>query len=131
MKKIILVALGFIFLCFGSIGVFLPILPTTPFLLLSAACFAKGSEKFHKWFLGTKLYKRHLDSFIKSRAMPLKTKFFLCSFASVMLILAMLAMDSPHLRIFLLCLMAFKYYYFIFKIKTIPRLVKVDSKKIV
>ena len=45
------VTLGIISLVLGFIGIFLPLLPTTPFVLLAAACFARGSEKFHNWLI--------------------------------------------------------------------------------
>ncbi|EFP62747.1 hypothetical protein HMPREF0983_00698 [Erysipelotrichaceae bacterium 3_1_53] len=103
----------------GAIGVILPVLPTTPFLLLSAWCFAKSSQRFHNWFISTRLYKNHLDSFVRERSMTLKTKISLLAFASSMLLLAMYFMNSIWLRLFLFALMLFKYYYFLFKIKTI------------
>lgn len=73
-KKIIFVVLGCICLGLGTVGVFLPILPTTPFYLLTLFFFANSSEKLHKWFLGTKLYKKHLDSFVKKKGMLASTK---------------------------------------------------------
>lgn len=117
--RYIFIVLGFLFTLLGGIGVVLPILPTTPFLLLASFCFAKGSTRFHKWFTNTKLYKNHLDEFVKSRSMTLKTKITLLSLASAMLVIPIVVVDIPHLRIFLILLMVFKYYYFIFRIKTI------------
>ncbi len=73
-KKYLFVGLGFVFFALGAIGTLLPVLPTTPFLLAAAFFFAKGSEKFNNWFLSTKLYKNHLESFISERAMTFKTK---------------------------------------------------------
>lgn len=117
--KIIYFVIGFVAMILGAIGVVLPVLPTTPFLLLSAFCFAKSSQRFHNWFISTKLYKNHLDSFVKERAMTLRTKVGLLTFASTMILIAIYFMDNIILRFFLICLMIFKYYYFIFKIKTI------------
>lgn len=120
MLKAIYFIVGWIALVFGAIGVILPVLPTTPFLLLAAFCFTKSSKKFHQWFIHTKLYQNHLDTFIQSRSMTLKTKIRLLSFASSVLLIAFISLDSIHFRIFIIILVLIKYYYFIFRIKTIP-----------
>lgn len=117
--KLIYILLGFIFTGIGAIGVILPVLPTTPFLLLALFFFTKGSSRVENWFKQTKLYKNHLDDFVKERSMTLKTKVMLLSFASTMLILAFFMMENLYGRITILILMVIKYYYFIFKIKTI------------
>lgn len=117
--KLIYFIVGIIAMSLGAIGVILPVLPTTPFLLLAAFCFAKSSKRFHSWFTQTNLYKNHLESFVEERAMTLRTKVTLLAFASSMLLLAMYFMQNWYLRFFLVCLMVFKYYYFIFRIKTI------------
>ena len=57
-KKLLYVILGCIGLALGAVGAVLPLLPAFPFLLLAAFCFAKSSEKLHRWFTGTKLYKK-------------------------------------------------------------------------
>lgn len=119
--KYIIMAIGIIATVLGAIGVMLPVLPTTPFLLLAAFCFAKSSDRFHQWLVNTKMYKTHMESFVESRSMTLKSKICILSFASSMLLLAAYFMESVHLRIFILCLIIFKYYYFIFKIKTIRK----------
>lgn len=77
MKKImnvIWIVVGIICLAMGSLGMVLPILPTVPFYLVTLFCFGRGSEKLHDWFIGTKLYKKNLESFILKRAMTVETK---------------------------------------------------------
>ena len=59
MKKILYIFIGCISLGLGIIGVILPILPTVPFVLLAAFCFAKSSERLDGWFRNTKLYKEN------------------------------------------------------------------------
>ena len=95
----ILLLLGFLSAGLGAIGVLLPILPTTPFLLLATFCFAKSSKRFHTWFTHTSLYKKHLESFVEHRAMTRKTKVSLLLFASCMLVIAMIVVPVPAVRI--------------------------------
>lgn len=117
--KILWIVIGFISMGIGMIGVVFPVLPTTPFLLLASFCLAKGSERFHRWFTKTKLYQKHLDSFVKNRAMTLKTKFCILLPVSVMLIFALVAMSNIYGRIFITFLIIFKYVYFFTRIATI------------
>ena len=113
--RILWLILGFAAIGIGAVGVVLP-----PFLLLASFCLAKGSEKFHTWFTGTKLYKNHLDEFVQNRSMTLKTKFSLLLPASGMLLLAFAAMPNWYGRAFIIFLIIFKYVYFFTRIKTIP-----------
>lgn len=68
------IILGFIGLGIGAIGAVFPMLPAFPFLLLAAFCFGKSSEKLHTWFVGTKLYKDNLESYMAGKGMTWKTK---------------------------------------------------------
>lgn len=117
--KLLWLMIGIVSMVLGAIGVVLPVLPTTPFLLLASFCFAKGSDRFHKWFIGTKLYKKHLESFVTSRSITLKTKLCILLPASAMLILAMLAMSNIYGRVFIVFLIIFKYIYFFTRIETV------------
>lgn len=117
--KLLWLMIGIVSMVLGAIGVVLQVLPTTPFLLLASFCFAKGSDRFHKWFIGTKLYKKHLESFVTSRSMTLKTKLCILLPASAMLILAMLAMSKIYGRVFIVFLIIFKYIYFFTRIETV------------
>lgn len=129
MKKL-LVLLGFIFIGIGAIGIILPILPTTPFLLLATFCFAKGSKKFHKWFISTKIYKKYLDSFVQNKAMTIKMKLSILISASAMLIAAFIFAGNLYIRISIGTLIAIKYYYFIFRIKTIDNKKSIELNKV-
>ena len=122
LKKIygaIFISLGFLCIGLGCLGVFLPVLPTTPFMLLAAFFLARGSKKFHRWFVSTGLYKKHLNSFVESRSMTLKDKIRILSTATLMLALSFLLIPRWPVRLVIgLCLL-FIYYYFFFRIRTI------------
>ena len=117
--RYIYLMIGMISFGLGFIGIVLPILPTTPFLLLSGFCFARSSKRVHNWFVSTKAYQRHLEPFVQKRAMTLKTKICILSLASFMLAFPLFLTDLWWLRVFIIGLYIFNYYYFLFKIKTI------------
>lgn len=116
--KYLWLIIGFIFLGLGVLGVFLPILPTTPFVLGAVFCFAKGSERMHRWLLSTKLYQKHVKQFNETRSMTLKAKVLILGFASTLLIAGFYFSPNIYARIIIVVLICIKYYVFIFKIKT-------------
>jgi uncharacterized protein len=117
--KFLYIIIGFIALGLGVLGLVLPVLPTTPLLLLASYCFVKGSERFEHWFKGTTLYKRHLETFVKERAMTLKQKLTILIFADVMIAIPFFILESFFVRLMLVLIVFYKYYYFIYKIKTV------------
>lgn len=74
MKKIILLLVGYLSVVLGIIGIFAPLLPTTPFLLLAAACFIRSSKKAHNWLLSNKLFGMHLKNYQRGEGVKLAIK---------------------------------------------------------
>ena len=72
--KIVFFICAWIVLVLGIVGIFVPVLPTTPFLLLSTFLFAHSSSRFHTWFCGTKVYKRYVIPFKEKGGIPLSDK---------------------------------------------------------
>ncbi|PKM67365.1 MAG: DUF454 domain-containing protein [Firmicutes bacterium HGW-Firmicutes-19] len=97
--KIILISLGWIFATIGIVGAFVPVLPTTPFLLLAAFFFARGSQKFHDRLTQSSLYKKHVESTISEGKMPVKTKIRIVTTAYAMLLIPLFLTDSPIVKI--------------------------------
>lgn len=118
-KKYMYITVGLIAFAIGAIGVILPVLPTTPFLLIASFCFARGSERFNNWFVGTKIYRKHLESFVKEKAMTLKQKVFTLAFANFMIAFPLIIIDNLMVKGFIVLVILFKFYYFVFRIKTI------------
>lgn len=117
--KFIFIVIGFISLGLGIIGIVLPVVPTTPLLLLASFCFMKGSARFERWFKGTNLYKRHLETFVQERSMTLKQKLSILLFADAMIAIPLILHPSYIVKGVLVLIVIYKYYYFIFKIKTV------------
>lgn len=74
MKKAFFVSCGSLSLGLGIIGIILPLLPTTPFLLLSAACYAKSSERLYHWLLENKYFGSYIKNYRAGKGIPLKAK---------------------------------------------------------
>ena len=74
MIKYLLAFTGIISLGLGIFGIFIPLLPTTPFLLLSAALFARSSKKLHNWLLGHRVFGNYISSFLEEKSIPMRIK---------------------------------------------------------
>ncbi len=72
--KVLLTALGILSLVIGVIGIFVPLLPTSPFVLLAAWCFARSSNRFHYWLLHHRLFGPMIRNWNERRAIPRSTK---------------------------------------------------------
>ncbi|WP_118785848.1 YbaN family protein [Haemophilus haemolyticus] len=116
--KIIYIILGFLSLALGIIGIFLPILPTTPFLLLTLFFFAKGSKRLEQWFLGTSIYQKHLKSFNENRALKKNTKICILTFVTTMLLIGFYFTPSVIGRGVIAALICIKFWFFLFWVKT-------------
>lgn len=81
-----LIAAGTFFLACGIIGIFLPILPTTPFLLLAAACYARSSKRFYNWLLNNKWFGNYIKNYREGKGVPLKVKILSISFLWITII---------------------------------------------
>lgn len=72
--KIILNVIGCIAVVLAILGIFLPLVPTTPFLLLASACFMRGSERLHRWLLNNPLFGEYLRNIEDKKGIPLRAK---------------------------------------------------------
>ena len=69
-----LVVLGTCFVGLGILGIFLPLLPTTPFFLLAVACYARSSRRFYDWMLNNRVFGSYIRNYREGRGIPLKVK---------------------------------------------------------
>ena len=118
MKKILYIMIGCISLGLGIIGVILPILPTVPFVLLAAFCFAKSSEKLEDWFKNTKLYR---ENNIKN-GMTKQAKIRIMCSVTILMSIGFIMMGLKGIvvgNIVLLIVWIFHMAYFIFGVKTV------------
>jgi uncharacterized membrane protein YbaN (DUF454 family) len=104
---------GMICLLLGAIGIVLPVLPTTPFLLAAAACYYKSSQRMHKWLLNNRWFGEYIRNYKEGKGLTLKTKitaltmlwvtiafsaFFIIDILAVQLILLVIAIAvSTHI----------------------------------
>jgi uncharacterized membrane protein YbaN (DUF454 family) len=70
----LLIGAGLLCVLLGVVGIFLPVLPTTPFMLLAAACFARSSRRFHDWLLANRTFGPLIHEWEKHRSIPRRTK---------------------------------------------------------
>lgn len=96
--------LGFLCVGFAVLGIFLPVLPTTPWLLLAAWLFYKGNPKMRIWLLNNKYLGPYIDNYIKYRAIPLKSKIISISMLWITILFSFYIVNPILLKILLLCI---------------------------
>ena len=74
--RILLVLSGTLFLGLGILGIFVPVLPTTPFLLLASACYVRSSETLYNWLINTKWAGEYIRNYREGKGIPVRAKFF-------------------------------------------------------
>jgi len=74
LSRWVLIITGSFFMGLGILGIFLPLLPTTPFLLIAAACYIRSSEKFYNWLINNKWLGNYIKNYIEGKGVPLKVK---------------------------------------------------------
>ena len=72
--RILLIIAGTFFAGLGIVGIFMPVLPTTPFLLLAAACYARSSQRLYGWLISNKWFGNYVKSYLERKGIPLKVK---------------------------------------------------------
>ncbi|WP_105996056.1 YbaN family protein [Staphylococcus agnetis] len=119
--KYILLTLGLFFTFVGFMGVILPLLPTTPFLLLAAICFAKSSDRFKEWLIHTKIYKEYVESFKNERGYTLINKFKLLVSLYIVIAFSIYIIDHTIVRVLLLMMVCCQTIFLFTFVKTLPK----------
>ena len=123
LKQIIFLIIGCLSLALGCVGIVLPILPTVPFFLLTVFCFANSSQKLNDWFIGTQMYKKHLESFVQKKGMTVRTKATILTSVTALMAVGFVLMLRKGIIVpcvILAVVWVCHLVYFLFGVKTIP-----------
>ena len=102
-KKIMLITAGTLFTGIGVVGIFVPILPTTPFLILAAACYIRSSKRLYDWLLSNRLFGKYLRNYLEKRGIPLSVKIVTITLLwATILLSAIVFVDVLFIRILLI-----------------------------
>ena len=118
MARIVFLAAGLLSLALGAVGIAVPVLPTTPFVLLASFCFCKSSSRLHRWLNAHPFFGPRIERFRKE-GMTRKAKLSIYALVCVMLLPVFILTQSVGLRIFLAVLLGIKALVF-WRIKTAP-----------
>jgi uncharacterized membrane protein YbaN (DUF454 family) len=118
-KRVFFLVSGFVSLGLAILGIFLPVLPTTPFLLLSAYCFSRSSKKWHQWLLKHKHFGKIIRDYNERRGVSLRIKIFAISFLWITILFSVVVVVEPIVLDFLLITIATFVTIHIFKLQTL------------
>jgi uncharacterized membrane protein YbaN (DUF454 family) len=103
LKNAVLITFGSFFIILGVIGIFLPLLPTTPFILLGAACYTKGSQRLYNWLINNQLFGKYIKDYYDGKGLALNVKRTTIAFLWISILLSIIFVVSiPLLRIILI-----------------------------
>jgi len=110
-KKAVFMALGFLFIVLAVMGIFLPLLPTTPFVILSALFFSKSSERWHQWLLSNRVFGPILYNWEHSRCIPKFAKMLSFSMIAVFGTISVLSLSAVWLQVVTISIIGYGYYF--------------------
>ena len=99
--RVLFAVLGCLFVAIGVVGIFVPLLPTTPFLLLASACFARSSTRLHNWLRTHGTFGRLLRDWEDGRGIPLRAKILAIAMMWPSMLYAMFRVGHPALKVML------------------------------
>ena len=120
MKRYLLLCLAWICFALGAVGVAIPVMPTTPFLLLAAFLFARSSPRIHEWMLSTRLYREYVVPFKESGGIEAGKKARILAISLSALALSAFLVQKPLVWAILGCCAAFLLYLVLIRIPTAP-----------
>jgi len=100
--RALLIICGTISLALGIIGIVIPVLPTTPFLLLAAACYARSSDRFYNWLMGNRVFGSYIRNYREGRGIPVRVKAMAITFLWATIFVSIFFLESFLVRAILL-----------------------------
>ncbi len=100
--RALLITCGTISLALGIIGIVIPVLPTTPFLLLAAACYVRGSKKFYNWLMCNRVFGSYIQNYRDGRGIPARVKVIAITFLWATILVSIFFVESFFLQMTLL-----------------------------
>ena len=121
--RLMWISLGSIFVAIGTIGIFVPGLPTTVFMLLAAACYVRSSDKLYNWLIKNKTFGKYIKDYREGKGMPKRAKFLALLMMTIFVSLAVLpfspiSIPNIMVRIVVLLIGLIGFYYVTYRVKT-------------
>ncbi|EOB0724178.1 TPA: YbaN family protein [Staphylococcus aureus] len=119
--RLILIVIGLIFTALGIAGAVLPLLPTTPFLLVAVFCFARSSDRFYNWLINQKIYKEYVENFYLHRGYTLQQKIKILISLYIVIVFSIYMVDVLAVRVGLIIMVIIQTAVLFTFVKTLPK----------
>lgn len=119
--RLILIVIGLIFTALGIAGAVLPLLPTTPFLLVAVFCFARSSDRFYNWLINQKIYKEYVENFYLHRGYTLQQKIKILISLYIVIGFSIYMVDVLEVRVGLIIMVIIQTAVLFTFVKTLPK----------